>query len=541
MTQLEALLAQGALLVGSSTELTLVAKVTVLLVAGLVSARLCRATRASVRHALLACTFAGVLVLPLAMASMPVWTIGVPSAARAGLEPDSGRRPIVTAAPPAGIAGAAGFTTAPGLTRTPGADIVTIARIVWATGAAALLGMLAAGLLSMRRMRRRGIPALALQARAGALAAGCGIHRRISVITDEDVIAPLTCGLTHPLIALPRDAGMWPADALERALVHELEHARRFDWPIQVLARAACALFWFHPLAWTAWRQLRLEAERACDDAVVRTGDSADYAEQLVALARRMAAAAPRTSLAMAARSDLSARVAALLDPRRVRGQAGATPVCAAAVGALVLVLLMAPVQAMPVAADDSRPVPNGRSGDEWQSREGSRGRSLYHASRRGDVKRMTELIDGGADVNAAIDGDGSPLIGAARAGHLEAVSLLLARGADPNMAVEGDGNPLIMAAREGHVDIVALLLDRGALINQVVRSDETALIQASGSGHVEVVKLLLARGADVNLRVWAELSGTQFAGEWRTALGMARRGRHEAIVRLLIAAGAAR
>ena len=115
----------------------------------------------------------------------------------------------------------------------------------------------------------------------------------------------------------------------------------------------------------------------------------------------------------------------------------------------------------------------------------------------------------------------------------------MLDRGANPNLAVEGDGNPLIMAAREGHRDVVVLLLDRGAHVDQVVPSDETALIQASGSGQVEVVKLLLARGADVNLRVRVEDSLDRPDGEWRTPLGMARRGNHRAVVALLLAAGA--
>ena len=132
-------------------------------------------------------------------------------------------------------------------------------------------------------------------------------------------------------------------------------------------------------------------------------------------------------------------------------------------------------------------------------------------------------------NVNAAIAGDGSPLIGAAREGRLGAVRWLLERGADPDLAVEGDGNALIMAAAEGHLDVVTLLLDRGANIEQVVPRDENALIQASGNGRLAVVKLLVSRGANVNARAWADTD--RDAGEWRTPLGMARRGRHTAVV----------
>ena len=77
--------------------------------------------------------------------------------------------------------------------------------------------------------------------------------------------------------------------------------------------------------------------------------------------------------------------------------------------------------------------------------------RALYEASEGGEVSDIEQLLNAGANVNCALQGDGSPLIGAAREGHSAAIRLLLDRGADPNMPVSGDGNPLIMAAREGH------------------------------------------------------------------------------------------
>ena len=81
----------------------------------------------------------------------------------------------------------------------------------------------------------------------------------------------MTAGWLRPTILLPRDAGEWNEAERRNALVHELEHVRRADWAIQVVARVACGLYWFHPLAWAAWRRMALDAERACDDAVLRS------------------------------------------------------------------------------------------------------------------------------------------------------------------------------------------------------------------------------------------------------------------------------
>ncbi|MGH9851272.1 MAG: TonB family protein [Blastocatellia bacterium] len=182
---------------------------------------------------------------------------------------------------------------------------------------------------------------------------------------------------------------------------------------------------------------------------------------------------------------------------------------------------------------------PGSQTRDTQARRQSRLDRALYKAAESGDIAEINELLNAGANVNCALDGDGSPLIGAAREGRLAAVRLLLDRGADPNLAVSGDGNPLIMAAREGHADVVLLLLDRGASIDQMVPGDENALIQASGEGHLNVVKLLVSRGADVNARAWAERALEPPSGEWRTPLSMARKGRHEAVVAFLLAAGA--
>jgi ankyrin repeat protein len=159
-------------------------------------------------------------------------------------------------------------------------------------------------------------------------------------------------------------------------------------------------------------------------------------------------------------------------------------------------------------------------------------------------------MLAAGADVNATVAGDGSPLIAAAGDGHVDVVRLLLDKGADPNLIVPGDGTALIAAAGDGHTDVVDLLLQRGADVNLAAEGDETALIQAAGDGHLGVVKLLVSRGADVNLGVWVATSGRwdvqalairgeRLAPELRTPLSEARGDGHIDVVMFLISAGA--
>jgi beta-lactamase regulating signal transducer with metallopeptidase domain len=83
--------------------------------------------------------------------------------------------------------------------------------------------------------------------------------RRIELILHENLSGPMTFGFIRPAIVFPPDAPTWSRDDLRRAITHELEHVRRGDWVVFCMARSVCALYWFHPLVWMAWRQLRLE------------------------------------------------------------------------------------------------------------------------------------------------------------------------------------------------------------------------------------------------------------------------------------------
>jgi hypothetical protein len=358
-----------------------------------------------------------------------------------------------------------------------------------------------------------------------------------------------------PAILLPDGARSWADEEIRRALVHELEHVRRADWAVQLLARIGCSFYWFHPLVWSAWRKLCLEAERTCDDAVLQCEEGTAYAEQLVSLARRMTNSADLPALGMARRSDLSERVRAILDARQRRNRVGVAAAGIALSVVCILSLAVGPVRAIAQSASidyhRSSPVDKAlfeaaergdntaverllASGANVNAKISGDGSPLIAAARQGNDQTINLLLARGADANLGVHGDGSPLIAASEHGHVTSVRLLLDRGADVRKPVLGDGNPLIMAARGGSVEVVELLLSRGADIEQVVPGDENALIEASASGQLAVVKLLVSRGANVNARVWAESPA-----EWRTPLKMALRNNHTAIAEYLRSTGA--
>ena len=71
-------------------------------------------------------------------------------------------------------------------------------------------------------------------------------------------------------------------DQLRLIFAHELAHVRRFDNLALLGQQLIEALFFFHPSTWLCRRGLRLEAEKACDDAVLhRFPDPTRYADSL--------------------------------------------------------------------------------------------------------------------------------------------------------------------------------------------------------------------------------------------------------------------
>ena len=207
-----------------------------------------------------------------------------------------------------------------------------------------------AGFWQVRRLRRTAIPWTGGRERVQLLALARGVRRRFDLVLHEAVAGPMTCGVLRPLIILPVTIQDWDEASLGRSLRHELEHVARWDLLTNGLSRIVCAVYWFHPLVWAAWRRLRLDAEKACDDAVVLEDDARDYASLLVSMAQPAAGGQPPL-LPMASRDDLTARVAALLDHGQRRGPVGRRHAAGLIVIAAAAVFGVAPItvaRAMP-------------------------------------------------------------------------------------------------------------------------------------------------------------------------------------------------
>jgi TonB family protein len=331
------------------TEMSLLAKVTIVLLVSLVAIRLARRTSASVRSLMAASTFAVVLALPIFSAALSPVAVGVPVLAAAPTTPSALRVPAEVDALAQTHRQAPLFAAS--LSGHPPMSFWL--RATWLFGSIVALGPIVRTLWRQRRLRRHATSWSHAQSLTRSLAREAGVSRPIETLLREDVRAPLTMGVMRPVIVLPGDAVGWSETDLHRALLHEIEHIRRNDWAVHVLARVACAIYWFHPLVWIAWRRLRLDTERACDDGVLRCAEGAAYAEQLLLLARRLSASSS-AGVFMASRTDLATRISAVLDSSQRRDRPSPLTTVATMVAVLVMLLALSPLQAVRASAPNS-------------------------------------------------------------------------------------------------------------------------------------------------------------------------------------------
>ncbi len=114
--------------------------------------------------------------------------------------------------------------------------------------------------------------------------------RSLRILTSDRLGSPVTVGLVHPKIYLPRALDPSSAAVLDFVLPHEYFHVRYFDRLWKLAAVLAFCLHWFNPLVWVLACLLDRDLERRCDEAVLRaypTDRRAAYARTLLDLCER--------------------------------------------------------------------------------------------------------------------------------------------------------------------------------------------------------------------------------------------------------------
>jgi beta-lactamase regulating signal transducer with metallopeptidase domain len=194
----------------------------------------------------------------------------------------------------------------------------SVLAVLWAAGLIALFLRLAVGLAGAVKLTSQGkaLGDPAWRLLLERFKALVSLRRDIRLKGHPEVLVPMTWGWRKPVVLMPAGADAWTEEQRSSALFHELSHVKRADFLVMLLVRTSLAAFWFNPLCWVVYRELRKEQEIACDELVLRAGiRPSTYAASLLAF-RRSAGFRWNPSaalLGMLGKSSFHERLAAIL------------------------------------------------------------------------------------------------------------------------------------------------------------------------------------------------------------------------------------
>jgi beta-lactamase regulating signal transducer with metallopeptidase domain/HEAT repeat protein len=449
---LASLLALGAEQHWNAPLLLLLVKATLILVAALGITLAMQRASAGARHLVWLVTLGSLALIPALTAWAPlrleilparadVVTPDVPAVPRPAYVTaiTNGASRIVASAPTTatpGVPVAREATPAPRssghrmLDVVRGASVWTILFGLWAVVAIAIGASLTWSALVVRRLVRRAHPLddPSWMTPLWEVSDRMGLGEPPRLLLSHDAKMPFACGLLTPTIVLPSECEQWSPERRLAVLLHELAHVRRRDLVGHTLGRIVCAVYWFHPLVWTAARQLRSESERACDDLALACGTRAtDYAEHLLEIVTSVRReATPMVALAMARRKEFEGRMLAILDPE-LRHSTPSRRQSATLIGTLAMIALVvgaaspAPASARPRTASSAHPTTRAateRAPDTVLDAEIVSAESAQEADVAADARRAEQLDVRGAErttrvaTDRASRADSSPIAG---------------------------------------------------------------------------------------------------------------------------------
>jgi beta-lactamase regulating signal transducer with metallopeptidase domain len=285
---------------------------------------------------------------------------------------------------------------------------------VWLGGSVAWFALAGCRLVRFHRLLRHGRPApAALQERARALAAKLGPSRAPTVWLVPGTISPLLWALFGPGRLVVSEGLLARLDARqqEALLAHELAHLRRGDPRVRCLEFLVLGLYWWHPVAWWARRELREAEEQCCDAWVVWAlpGTARAYATALVETVDFLAEARPALpplASGLGHFSQLRRRLIMIMRGTRPQTLTRAGLAAVLALGVALLPLMPALVRSEEPPGDRRDPPKKGTRDTNRSGRNGDgdkETRDPKQPTRNGGGDKDTDLAKARADVKARL------------------------------------------------------------------------------------------------------------------------------------------
>jgi len=186
-----------------------------------------------------------------------------------------------------------------------GSVVPSLLLVSWFTGVVVLLISWWREWLPVRAaLRRASVLKLHQTSGTGDLKAMC----------SPSIFEPGVVGVFRPVLLLPDGlVARLTAAQLNALIAHEQCHVRHRDNLFAAIQMLVEAVFWFHPLVWWIEERMVNERERACDEAVLRSGARRhDYAEGILEVCRR-SVASPLPCIAGVAGANLRRRIESIM------------------------------------------------------------------------------------------------------------------------------------------------------------------------------------------------------------------------------------
>jgi bla regulator protein BlaR1 len=181
------------------------------------------------------------------------------------------------------------------------ADPAILLALVWASGAAVVLGrfLFANWRLGQRLRQGRPIDDPQIVTLLESCRASLNVRQKVRLLIAPDIAGPALAGVLRPVILLPTDSGWGQRYGLEPALspedlrhifLHELAHVKRHDLAVDWVAMLLCCVHWFNPIVWLASICYRGDRELARDAMALRAAGAAarqGYGDTVLRLIQR--------------------------------------------------------------------------------------------------------------------------------------------------------------------------------------------------------------------------------------------------------------
>ncbi len=161
--------------------------------------------------------------------------------------------------------------------------------LVWIAFAGIGLVRVVSAVIVLTRRKGRAVPVAV--PRVTALFERClaesGLKRNVTLRISDEFEGPALIAVGRPVVVIPSWCILELSETeLRQVLLHELAHYARGDHLTVLLVQFARIFFFFHPAVWYAAHRIGIEAERACDAAVVRASSHPErYASTLIKVA----------------------------------------------------------------------------------------------------------------------------------------------------------------------------------------------------------------------------------------------------------------